>query len=151
MIDVDIIQAVASVLGVIVAAIGFYFVSRQLRKSAHSDIYALGIATKQALLEHPDLRKYFFDNIAIEEIRDKEEKNRVMTLADMFCLYLEQIAIYAKDLGGEKEAWFGYIKEMYGNSPIIRQYLERSLYASALYDVIGKEHSGISSVQTDTT
>lgn len=133
---IDIVQAVVSVLGVTVAAAGFYSVSRQLRKSSHSDIYALGVATKQALLNHPDLRCYFFDGVG-PNVDDANKRSRILTLTDMFCLYLEQVAVYADDLGGEKTAWFTYIRNMHASSPAIREYIQQIPYAPALYEAIG--------------
>ena len=140
---IDIIQTVASVLGVVVAAFGFYFVSRQLRKSAHSDIYALGVSIKQALLEHPDLRPYFFDNEHVDA-KDSLDQNRILIIADMYCLYLEQIAIYANELGGEKDAWFDFVRAMYSSSPAIRKYLQQHSYAAVLYEAIGAKYTGSS-------
>lgn len=132
----DLIETIVASVGVFVTAVGFYYVSKQLRRSAHSDIYALGLATKQALLEQPHLRSCFFDN-ADFALEDENDRSRVLVIADMYCLYLEQIALYAEDLGGEKQAWHAYIENMYNKSPVIRESLKEAHYAKALYDVIG--------------
>lgn len=144
----DVVQAVASVLAVVVAALGFYFVSRQLRKSAHSDIYGLSFAVKQVVFASPELRKYFYDGVAITSV-DQAERDKVAVLAEMYCLYLEQIAIHARDLGIEKEAWLRYVKQMYDASPAIRQQMQIMPYSSDLYRVVGITPSWKNAVPKD--
>jgi len=134
----DLIQNLTSVLGVLVAGLGFYFVSKQIRSSAHSDIYTLGLAAKQALLEYPELRPYFFANEPLENA-DQKTTSRVETIASIYCLYMELISISADDLSGEKDVWMKYIGQMYDNSPAIRIYLKNFSYDDKLRTAINKQ------------
>jgi|GEM_PF-2551911 len=133
----DLIQNVTSVAGVVVAAFGFYFVAKQIRSSAHSDIYAMGLAAKQSLLEYPLLRKYFFENESPDDASE-EDLSRIKTIASIYCLYLELIAISADDLSGEGEDWLKYVGKMYDQSPIIRDYLTNFSYAKKLHEAIAQ-------------
>ena len=45
---------------------------------------------KEVFLTRPQLRKYFFGNVAIA--RSDIHFDEVMAIADYYCLYLEQIA-----------------------------------------------------------
>lgn len=136
------VQTAAAVAGVVVAAVGFFFVARQLRRGAHSDIYTLAVAIRRTLLQYPDLWPYFHDGRALTD-EDERTRCRVAALADTYCLYLEQIALYAGELGGEKHEWFRYIRKTRANSPAIIAHLnDNPHYARPLYRALKLEYPG---------
>ena len=65
--------------------------------------------------------------------------DEVMSVADYYCLYLEQITTQKENIGQEERAsWMKYAHDIYHNSPVLRDYLKdkRHWYSNKFWEVI---------------
>jgi hypothetical protein len=136
----DLLQAIASVGGLALAAVGLPLLYRQLvdvqrsvRGSAHAAIYAQAADVRAHLVEHPHLRRFFFDGARIDP--DHPEYDRVVTIAELMLNYLEHVTVMTDALGDANRASLDrFCGEILRNAPIVRERLAngRGLYSTAL-------------------
>lgn len=117
---------------IIIPALGFLFLFYQIRQinksiksNTHQNIYVQVQEFYKTLFQHPELRKYFYDNLEIGlEHKDYE---RCMILAEMIVDQFGHIVI-EKDNFKEKEyeTWKPYIESIFQNSPIVRHFFNRN-------------------------
>ncbi len=100
------IENLLPILGIVFTAIGIPILYLQLRdlkaslrSSTHASIYTQAEAIRGYLIEYPDLRQYFFDNASISS--NDKDYNRVLSIAEVYLNYLEQIAVLKKSFGNE--------------------------------------------------
>jgi quercetin dioxygenase-like cupin family protein len=132
------------VLGLFVTAIGIPILYLQLRdlkaslrSSTHASIYTQAEAIRGYLIQYPDLRKYFFDNVSISS--NDKEYNRVISIAEIYLNYLEQIAVLKNSFGNENlDSLRLFTKTAFDKSPIMKQHLSNnvSLYSNALHKMV---------------
>lgn len=132
------------ILGILVTAIGIPILYLQLRdlkaslrSSTHASIYSQAEAIRGYLIQYPELRKYFFDNANI--LPSDKDYNRVLSIAEVYLNYLEQIAVLEKSLGRENKASLvQFTGTALGKSPILRQHLKNNaeLYSSTLHEMV---------------
>ncbi len=135
------LQTILSIVGVLIAAIGIpilYFQLRDMkasvRSSAHTAIYGQAETFRGYLIQYPHLRKYFFENVEIEA--DNKDYNRVISIAEIYLNYLEQIAVLKDSFGKENiDSLKRFTKTALEKSPILRQHLRSNapLYSDALH------------------
>ncbi|MDX8397519.1 MAG: hypothetical protein R8K49_04275 [Mariprofundaceae bacterium] len=92
---------------------------------------------KQTMINNPELRSYFYENKEILEADVNFDK--VMLIADLFCLYLEKIATQAEGVSeNNNEAWGEYVKGIYETCPALRLHLKgrESWYSDELWTMI---------------
>lgn len=127
--SVEIAQLFISLCGLIIAIIGIpllYFQLRDLRHSsqiaAHSATYEQAAAFRAHLVEHPHLRKHFFDGEPVQP--DNLDYDRTITIAETFLNYLEYIAVLKDNFGKENDpALESFIRAALTGSPVMRQHL----------------------------
>lgn len=127
--------------GLVILIIELKSVQNSLQASARGNIYDIATALKLSIIEHPELRKYFFDNVELD--LQSKDAARVIALVDLYCLYLEQIATQSKLIPkSQRIAWENYIKDIYERSPAIKSYLNdeanSSYYSAELIAIINK-------------
>lgn len=131
--DISAVESYAAIAGVVITALGLVFVIFQLRElklsvrsAAHASIYERAAEFRSHLVEYPQLRKYFFEEAAIDE--SDENYNRVLSIAEMYLNYLEQIFLTNESLGRQNlESIDRFITAALGRSPILQRSLtERS-------------------------
>lgn len=138
------LSTLLSSLSVLLAAIGIpllYFqlrdVKRSLRSAAHAAIYSQAETLRGHLIDHPHLRKYFFDK---EEITPKnKDYDRVVSIAEIYLNYFEHIAVLQNSFGKRNiSSLHRFIKTAFDKSPIIQKYLNENseLYSDALHDLL---------------
>ena len=146
------LQAYASVAALILATIGLPILivqirelQRSVRSGAHAAIYEQAADFRSHLVEHPHLRRYFFDRCEIAS--DHEEYNRVVTMGEMFLNQLEHIAVMGDSFGREnKGALHSYIRNSLENGPILVRRLRENpaAYSHALLPFLSAETKGAS-------
>lgn len=84
----DMLQVYVSISGLTLALVGIPLLFVQLRdvkrcvqSGAHAALYSQGADFRAHLVQHPHLRKYFFDNVEITP--QNEEYDRVVTMAEL--------------------------------------------------------------------
>lgn len=140
----DIAQAVAAIAGVIVALLGFLAILYQFRQldldlksNTRGSIYEMAATVKQVFIDHPELMPYFFEDKEISKSDDQYQ--RVIAVADLYCLYLEQIATQSESISAENRlSWLKYAAGIYRGSFVIRSYLndKRDWYSKEFWDAV---------------
>ena len=74
----------------------------------------------KTLLEHADLRPYFFEGKDI--VKEDSQYHRVSQIADMFAIHFEHISMQ-KDFVPDHiwPTWQHYLRSIYATSPALRQ------------------------------
>lgn len=143
------LQLLVSIGGLLLAAVGLPLlymqlrdVQRSLRSTAHAAIYHQAADVRAHLVEHPRLRKYFFDDVEINP--EHEDYERVVTIAELFLNYLEHIAVLGDSFGAKnRPALNRFSRIAIERSPILQQHLaeNRESYSDALHRIVGKRPS----------
>lgn len=146
------LQAYVSFAGLTLAMIGLPILllqirelQRSVRSGAHAAIYEQAADFRSHLVEHPHLRRYFFDRREIAP--DHEEYERVVTIGEMFLNQLEHIAVMGDSFGRQnKAALHSYIRNSLENSPILMRRLRENpeAYSHALRPLLPAETKGAS-------
>jgi hypothetical protein len=133
-------ELLVSIGGLLIAAVGvpvLYLqlrdVQRSLRIATHAAMYEQAAEFRAHLVEHPELRRHFFDGVAIEP--GDADYDRVVTIAEIALNYLEHIAVMGDSFGDEnRPALERFTRVSLERSPILRQHLarNRSSYSDAL-------------------
>ena len=142
--DLSTLEAYAAITGVIITAIGLIFVIFQLRElkrsvqsAAHAAIYERAAEFRSHLVEYPQLRKYFFGNADIEQ--GDENYDRVLSIAEMYLNYLEQIFLTNDSLGKRNlESLERFIAAALNESPVMRRSLAKKGDA---YSILFRSHA----------
>lgn len=133
------IQTLVAVIGFGAVIYQLRQVERSVRSAARWSIYDLAGRIKQNLIDDPELKPYFDDNKKIDSSDDNYQK--VMAMADFYCLYLEKIATQGEGLSKENViAWNIYVRNVYTRSYAIRHYLEdkKTWYSKEFWGVINE-------------
>ena len=134
----------ASIIQTGVAVVGFGAViyqlsqvERSVRSATRWSIYDLAARVKQSIIDNPEVRPYFHESKEI--FSDDDNYDKVMAVADLFCLYLEQIATQGEGISeGNKKSWGNYVRGVYKSCPAIRVHLEgkEAWYSREFWDII---------------
>jgi len=127
--NIESAQLFISLCGLVIAIIGIpllYFQLRDLRNSsqvaAHSATYEQAAAFRAHLVEHPHLRKYFFDGVALPA--DSPDYDRAVSIAEVFLNYLEYIAVLRDNFGKENDqALASFVLAALDGSPLMSHHL----------------------------
>ena len=138
------LQTILSIISVIIAAVGIAMIYIQLRdlkaslrSSVHTAIYSQAEKLRSYLIEYPHLRKYFFDGEPIAS--DHEDYNRVVSIAEIYLNYLEQIAVLQDSFGKENaDSLARFINNAFDKSPILKQHLKENaaMYSNSLHQFV---------------
>lgn len=126
------LQAYVSLAGLILAIVGLPIlilqiraIQRSIRSGAHAAIYAQAADFRSHLVDHPHLRKYFFDGVEIEP--DHPEYDRVVTIAELFLNEIEHITVMGDSFGsGNRPALERFALHALESSPIMRRRLKEN-------------------------
>jgi len=145
----DVLQALASVGGLAVAAIGFWFVIVQLRQvrtsiesDTHSKLYVEDFEYIKILFEHPELQKYFRASAEIQT--EHPDYVQVEELAELICTHFEHVVLQMENLPEHvRPRWLDYMHSIFSTSPILRKHLlgNRRWYSEKLHAVLGAVES----------
>jgi hypothetical protein len=149
MIDPNVLEAYAAVGGVLVAIFGLIFVILQLRNleqsvraASHSAVYVQASDFRGHLVSHPELRKYFFEGVAIEP--GHPDYDRALTIAELYLNQLEQITVTKESLGADnRDSLDDFINVALAKSPIMRRRLKESpqYFSHTLRDYLAKDEA----------
>ena len=94
--------------------------------SSYHYIYDKMIDIDKFFIEHPDLKLYFYSNKSHLSIKNKIEKEKILSIAEMMVDFFDCV-YYQKDVMRKEtfDAKAAYIGDIYNKSPIIREYLSR--------------------------
>ena len=128
----DTLQAYVSLAGLILAIVGLPIlilqiraIQRSIRSGAHAAIYAQAADFRSHLVDHPHLRKYFFDGVEIEP--DHPEYDRVVTIAELFLNEIEHITVMGDTFGSaNRPALERFARHALDASPIMRRRLKEN-------------------------
>jgi len=112
-------------------------VERSVRSATRWSIYDLAARVKQNIIDNPELRPYFHESKEITVEDANYEK--VMAVADLFCLYLEKITTQGEGISEKnRTAWEEYVRDVYQNCPAIQLYLKgkESWYSEEFWKII---------------
>lgn len=144
----DILQAIGSVGGLVVAVLGFAVVIIQLHQvgksvesETHSKLYALDFECTRFIIDRPELYKYFRNNVDIQE--DDPNYVRAEEIAGLLCTHMEHVLLQMTNLPKDiTPCWLDYIRGIYSTSPILRTHLRKNQewYSPRLHDLfLGQE------------
>ena len=96
--------------------------ARQGQGAAHERLYHHNLEWQQFLVEHPDLRSFFYDNKSLDGLSDSE---RVLPLlgAEMLAGFLELIVLQYEEVPKAVQPfWERFVRDSYKSSPVLRTY-----------------------------
>ena len=138
--SVDMLQALISGAGLLLALVGLPILIVQLRElqrsvrgGAHAAIYEQASEFRAHLVEHPRLRKYLFDDAEITP--DHSDYDRVLSIAELYLNYLEHVTVMGDSFGkGNRPALDRFVTSALAASPVLRRRLseQRDFYSPAL-------------------
>lgn len=137
-------QIYLSIAGLVITAVGLSLlyiqlrdVKKSIRTATHATVFELAADFRGHLVQYPQLRKYFFGGVDIGP--EDEDYDRVVTIAELYLNYLEDIAVLGDGFGKENlPALEQFSKIALERSPILRRHLSRNRasYSQALYRVL---------------
>jgi hypothetical protein len=133
----DWIQTAVAVVGVGLVVWELHEVKRGLRSTARGSIYDTAARVKDVFISKPSLRPYFFEEAPMPD--DPATLREVMAVADLYCLYLEQIATHRKVITSRnRTSWERYVRAVVHSSPAVRAHLEgkEAQYAPEFWEVV---------------
>lgn len=140
----DTLQIYLSITGLMITAAGLSLVyiqlrdvKRSIRTATHATVFELAADFRGHLVQYPRLRKYFFDGVDIEP--EDEEYDRVVTIAELYLNYLEDIAVLGDGFGKENlPALERFSRTALEKSPVLRRHLSgnRDSYSQALHRIL---------------
>lgn len=96
--------------------------ARQGQGAAHERLYHHNLEWQQFLVQHPELRPYFYDDKPIDSINDSQ-RNLVLLGAEMLAGFLELIVLqYPEVPTTVKPFWERFVRDSYKTSPALRVY-----------------------------
>jgi hypothetical protein len=127
------IQAGAAVAGVFVTLVGFYYVVKQLEQTRIAvqsqnrwAIEQVSCELYSMFVQSDGIYKYFHDNVAFDGATTKEERVRALAAAELMIDYFETIVESEEAVDrSTRYAWRIYMKQMYEQSPVLRDFLKR--------------------------
>jgi hypothetical protein len=108
-----------------------------IRVSAQAAIYQQASSARSFLVEYPELRKYFFDDVVAEP--GSADHARAQTVAEMFLNYMEHLLLQKGSLRAQDwTAWRSFVCESLDKSPIMREVLDRrrNSFSAELVEVL---------------
>ena len=126
------LQAYVSLAGLVLAIIGLPIlilqiraIQRSIRSGAHAAIYAQAADFRAHLVDHPHLRKYFFEGVDIEI--GHPEYDRVVTIAELYLNEIEHITVMGDSFGSSnRPALERFARHALESSPIMRRRLKEN-------------------------
>ena len=134
------IQTIVAVIGFGAVVYQLSQVERSVRSATRSNIYDLAARVKQNIIDNPELRPYFHESKKITA--NDKNYDKVMAVADLFCLYLENIATQGEGVSKEnRRAWGEYIRDKYESCPAIKMHLKsnESSYSEEFWKILNNE------------
>jgi hypothetical protein len=106
-----------------------------LKESALSPLKAQQLEIDKIFIEHPELRKYFYDNVELPEVSSHETAQAMAVaeyLLDHFAAILPHTTVSGEPLVGT--IWRNYIRDSFANSRVLSSILRQrsDWYPSAL-------------------
>lgn len=151
----DVLQALASVGGLAIAAIGFWFVIVQLRQvrtsiesDTHSKLYVEDFEYTKILFEHPEFQKYFRASAEIQA--DHPSYAQIEQLAELICTHFEHVVLQMENLPEHiRPRWLDYMRSIFSTSPILRVHLRsnRQWYSERLHAALVDSVAGSAAAQ----
>ncbi|QJW90877.1 hypothetical protein HNV11_16580 [Spirosoma taeanense] len=127
----DYIQAITSIASVLVTLAGFILINRQIKQvdkstrgQTHSYLYTHQDSITRLFIEKPALRAFFYDDLT----PDTRHKNDIVIRAvtELVADFCEHIYLQLPNLPDDiRKGWDGYMKNLYNNSPLLREHFER--------------------------
>jgi hypothetical protein len=107
----DIVQAVSSVATAIIAGVGVYFVTKQLRQvertirgTTHERLTGESLEILRFLAEHPETYSYFYDGKTLEE--NNPDRVIILYSAEIICNYIEHVCLQRPNMtAGDWNVW----------------------------------------------
>lgn len=124
------LQALASCIGVPGVLVSLFFLWRQsrdqtlaTRATIYQNITATMLEIDRYFIEHPELKKYFFDNTPIT--KKHREYERVKSIAEMFLDFMDFTLEHKPGMEDYPwSQWENYFKSVYDTSPALRELWE---------------------------
>lgn len=127
----DWIQAWGTVAAALFTLLGFAFVGWQiyqqrvtLENQTRWEVYQLSFSVYKMLVDAPELRKYFYDEIAVPD--ESTARGRVMAAAELFLDYFENIWLSKKEKTLDGDTWIvwrDYMQYLYSKSPALKEFM----------------------------
>jgi hypothetical protein len=126
------LQAIGSLLAVAVAVGGFIFVHRQLQqvraaisRDALESLYARNHDIHRVIVDHPNLRPYFYDKKCIAST--DEHYGIIMTICEMVVDFYEGVSLQREHMPQDLvESWQRYCRDLCVRSPALQEYLREN-------------------------
>jgi hypothetical protein len=125
-----IIATSAHVISVILASVAlfqFRLARLSLRTSTIAELYRQQNALNMFFVEHQRWRPFFYEGRPIVVAHGEQQVKELMTIAEMVTDLIEHVFVQLPNLKGDiKIGWENYIKNLYQQSPAIRQHLNEN-------------------------
>ncbi|MFD3558284.1 hypothetical protein ACFWVU_01240 [Streptomyces sp. NPDC058686] len=120
------IGGVAALLGLGAVIVQLRHLTESIRSAARGATYDVGVQIKLVLLEHPQLRPFFFDDVPAPP--DHPEASQIASLAELYCMYFQELVGQGLNVtANNRAAWHNLVTSMYRTSPPIRSQLTHHL------------------------
>ncbi|WP_158713703.1 hypothetical protein [Streptomyces sp. NRRL WC-3626] len=117
----------AAVVGLAVVIVKLRHLAEGMKSAARRATYDIGVQIKLVLIEHPQLRPFFFDDVPAPH--DHPDRSRIASLTELYCIYFQELVEQSHHLTpGNRAAWRALVRSMYRSSPSIRGQLEPALF-----------------------
>ena len=125
----DNIQAICAVIGVFISLFGFIYVYKQIkqvnssiRSNTHNSLTTRSFECSRLLFENIELKKYFYNNVEI--VVTDPEYDKVLLFSEIIIDHFQFVVLEKNNIDFQTyNQWQGYMKNLYVNSPILRNYL----------------------------
>lgn len=124
----DVVQAIAALGALFIAAIGFVVLifqikqlERAIRGDTQSGLYAQTLEIMKFIADNPELRPYFYDGKELQA--GDESYNLVLTATEIVADFFEHVVLQKANLPDEVwQKWCFQIQKTYSNSPVLQEY-----------------------------
>lgn len=132
-----VVQAWMSVAAAVIALLGFGAVYVQIRKlketiqaETHGRIYEHALEVQKVMVEHPELREFFYNGVSVDQAnikRGSQQHARLLAFAELMADYLEHITLQCEHVPDDVQlAWANYRDYVVTNSPTLCRFLTRN-------------------------
>ena len=127
--QMEMIKTGAAVASAVIALVGFYVVTRQLKINRHSldnqtrtGIYNLSASVYKLFVDNPELRPYFCEQEPLPS--DPHLRSKILATAELMTDFFEHIVHAESAIGKDVyNTWCVYMKSMYADSSAFRSFV----------------------------
>lgn len=118
----DVLAPAALAVSLVSVVVALRAHQKDVKVSTYSNATDLTLAVDRLFIEHPELRPLFYANAPIDATVDRNLALAVAEfVTDVFECLWDTAKTYEDD---DRKAWSDYIGDMYGSSPVLREFYD---------------------------